>query len=63
LSVVGIVGALLARRRRPVAVLAGAALLTGSAATRFGVFEAGRASAADPRDVIVPQRTRTSPRD
>jgi len=57
-SAAGILGALLGRRHRPVAVAAGAALLAGSAATRFGVFEAGRASAADPRDVIVPQRAR-----
>jgi hypothetical protein len=56
-SAAGILGALLGRHR-PVAVAAGAALLVGSAATRFGVFEAGRASAADPRDVIVPQRER-----
>ena len=54
-SAVGVLGALLRGRRRPVAVAAGAALLAGSVATRFGVFEAGRASAADPRDVIVPQ--------
>jgi hypothetical protein len=58
LSAAGIIGGLLGRRHRLVASTAGAALLAGSAATRFGVFEAGRASAADPRDVIVPQRAR-----
>jgi formate-dependent nitrite reductase membrane component NrfD len=37
---------------------AGAALLLGSAATRFGVFEAGVASAADPLQIVEPQRAR-----
>ncbi|GGY80876.1 polysulfide reductase [Streptomyces olivaceoviridis] len=45
------------RDRRP-AVAAGAALLTGSAALRFGVFHAGVASAEDPRYTVVPQRER-----
>jgi hypothetical protein len=31
-------------------------LLASSACTRFGIFEAGRASAADPRYVVEPQR-------
>lgn len=44
--------------RRPVAVLGGALLLAGSAATRFAIFEAGRASAADPKYTVVPQRQR-----
>jgi len=38
--------------------LAGAVLLAASALTRFGVFEAGLASAWDPRYTIVPQRRR-----
>jgi hypothetical protein len=38
--------------------LAGAALLAGSAATRFAIFEAGRASAADPKYTVLPQRRR-----
>lgn len=41
----------------PLAAASGLALLAGSLATRFGVFEA-KTSAADPRDVIVPQRAR-----
>ncbi|MFE1176112.1 NrfD/PsrC family molybdoenzyme membrane anchor subunit [Streptomyces sp. NPDC058773] len=43
-------------RSRPAAVAAGLALLAGSAATRFGVFAAGIASAEDPAYTIVPQR-------
>lgn len=58
LSAAGIAGALAGRRHRGVAAASGLALLAGSLATRFGVFEAGRASAADPRDTIVPQRAR-----
>ena len=37
---------------------AGAALLAGSACTRFGVFRAGLASADDPRYTVEPQRAR-----
>ena len=50
--------ALLAGRRRPVGALAGVALLAGSACTRFGIVEAGLASARDPRYTVVPQRRR-----
>jgi hypothetical protein len=57
-----IAGALVAgtvgRRSAWASRLAGVALLAGSAATRFGVFEAGVASAADPEQVVVPQRAR-----
>lgn len=62
LSAAGILGGLLGHRVRGMSAAAGAALLAGSVATRFGVFEAGRASAADPRDVIVPQRARLAAR-
>ncbi len=51
-------GAVLGRRRRPALALAGAALLAGSALTRFGVFEAGLASARDPKYTVDPQRAR-----
>ena len=54
----GIVGALLGRRNRPVSALSGIALLAGSAVTRFGVFEAGRASVRDPKYTVGPQRER-----
>jgi formate-dependent nitrite reductase membrane component NrfD len=55
----------LARRRsgRLVSALSGAALLAGSACTRFAVFEAGRASTLDPRYVVEPQRLRMAERD
>ena len=35
-----------------------AALMAASALTRFGVFEAGRASARDPKYTVGPQRQR-----
>jgi DMSO reductase anchor subunit len=50
--------ALLGRRSRSVSALAGAACLAASAMTRFGIFEAGLASARDPKYVVVPQRER-----
>lgn len=49
-------GLVLGGRSRLAAVAAGTALLAGSAATRFAIFEAGRASAADPKYIVVPQR-------
>ncbi|HEY2308585.1 MAG TPA: NrfD/PsrC family molybdoenzyme membrane anchor subunit [Streptosporangiaceae bacterium] len=58
LSAAGAAGALLGRRHRAVAALSGAALLGASAATRWGVFHAGLASAADPKYTVVPQRQR-----
>jgi hypothetical protein len=54
--------ALAARRSRVCAAVSGAALLAGSALTRFGVFEAGMNSAEDPRYTVVPQRERLSAR-
>jgi hypothetical protein len=59
----GTAAALLGRRSRALSALSGAALLAGSAVTRFGVFEAGRASARDPRYTVGPQRERLSERD
>ncbi|WP_216656538.1 NrfD/PsrC family molybdoenzyme membrane anchor subunit [Nocardioides marmotae] len=58
LTVAGAVGSLLAGRSRAVAALSGAALMAGSACTRFGVFEAGQESAKDPKYTVVPQRQR-----
>jgi formate-dependent nitrite reductase membrane component NrfD len=58
LTVAGAAGSLLAGRSRAAAVLSGTALLAGSACTRFGVFEAGQASAKDPKYTVVPQRER-----
>lgn len=59
LTAAGAVGAAtVARRHRLGAALSGAALLAGSALTRFGLFEGGMASARDPRYTVAPQRTR-----
>jgi formate-dependent nitrite reductase membrane component NrfD len=58
LTVLGAVGSLVAGRSRTVSALSGAALMAGSACTRFGVFEAGQASARDPKYTVVPQRER-----
>lgn len=61
LTAAGALGAgLLARRSRAGAIASGAALLTGSAFTRFGLFEAGMASARDPKYTVEPQRRRLS---
>jgi DMSO reductase anchor subunit len=61
LGVAGAVGALtVARRSRVGALASGLALLTASACTRFGLFEAGRASARDPRHTVEPQRARSA---
>ena len=49
---------LLARRSRIVAALSGAAYVAGSVVTRFGIFEAGLASAKDPKYTVVPQKER-----
>lgn len=62
LTAAGAAGSLLAGRSRAVAALSGAALMAGSACTRFGVFEAGQASAKDPRYTVVPQRERLQQR-
>jgi formate-dependent nitrite reductase membrane component NrfD len=45
-------------RSRGGAALAGAALVAGSVCTRFAIFEAGQASARDPRYTVIPQRER-----
>lgn len=49
-------------RSRVVSGVAGAALLAGSAATKFAIFYAGQASARDPRYTVVPQRERADAR-
>ena len=51
-------GAVLGRTSRTVSALSGASLVVASAMTRFGIFQAGMASARDPRYTIVPQRRR-----
>jgi formate-dependent nitrite reductase membrane component NrfD len=62
LAVAGGIGTLLGGRRRGVAVASGLALVAASALTRFGVFEAGIASAQDPRYTIEPQKRRLAAR-
>jgi len=52
----GLAGAVFGRRSRAVSAVAGASLVAASALTRFGIFEAGMASARDPKYTIVPQR-------
>ncbi len=47
-----------ARARRALAIVSGAALLAGSAFTRFGIFAGGMASARDPKYTVEPQRAR-----
>ncbi|MDL5160567.1 NrfD/PsrC family molybdoenzyme membrane anchor subunit [Actinomycetospora termitidis] len=61
--VAGAVGAVLGRKRRWAAALSGVALMAGSALTRFGVFDAGIASANDPAHIVVPQRERIRRRE
>jgi formate-dependent nitrite reductase membrane component NrfD len=51
-------GAVLGRRSRTLSALSGASLLAASAMTRFGIFEAGLATARDPKYTIIPQRRR-----
>ena len=49
-------GAVLGRTSRLVSAASGASLVAASAMTRYGIFEAGMASARDPKYTIVPQR-------
>jgi formate-dependent nitrite reductase membrane component NrfD len=60
LTVGGLVAALVGRRRRWLSAVAGIALAAASACTRFGIFEAGIQSAADPRYTVEPQRLRST---
>jgi hypothetical protein len=53
---------LLAGRNRVGAVTAGALLAAGSWCTRFAVYHAGKASAADPTYTSIPQRARAEER-
>jgi hypothetical protein len=53
----------MAGRRRPGAVAAGALLAAGSLLTRFGVCEVGMASAKDPKCTVIPQRERLAARE
>jgi len=52
----------LAGRTRLGAIASGTLLAAGSLLTRFGVFEAGLASAKDPKYTVIPQRERLAAR-
>jgi formate-dependent nitrite reductase membrane component NrfD len=58
LTTAGLTGAVLSGRNRAAAALSGAALLTASALTRFGIFFAGQESAREPAYTVGPQRQR-----
>ena len=62
LIVAGGLGTVLAGRSRAVAVVAGAALATGSALTRFAIVDAGIESAKDPKYTVEPQKARLEQR-
>jgi hypothetical protein len=63
LTLAGAGAALLGRRSRALSVAGGATLAAGSLLTRFGVFQAGVASAKDPKYTVVPQRERVERRE
>jgi hypothetical protein len=63
LSVLGAAGSAAGRRSRLASALSGAAFLAASAATRWGIFHAGLASADDPKYTVVPQRERLAARE
>lgn len=58
LTVLGAAGSFSVRRSRAMSALSGVALLAASAATRWGIFHAGLASARDPRYTVLPQQER-----
>jgi hypothetical protein len=58
LTAAGAIAAAAGRRRPWLGRLGGAALLAGSACTRFAVFQAGVQSVDDPEATVVPQRER-----
>lgn len=60
LATAGLAVAFLGPRSRALSALSGLSLLASSAASRFGVFKAGMASAEDPKYTVVPQRFRLS---
>ncbi len=62
LTLTGGVLSVLAGRSRAAALVGGAACVAGSVVTRFGVFEAGLASARDPKYTVIPQKQRLAER-
>jgi hypothetical protein len=63
LTVAGGVGTLVAGRSKLVSVASGLSFAGASVLTRFGVFQAGLASADDPAYVVRPQRERLARRE
>ncbi|MBA3249109.1 MAG: hypothetical protein H0T66_02105 [Geodermatophilaceae bacterium] len=61
LTVTGTATALAGRSRRT-GVVAATLLNAGAAALRYGIFEAGMASARDPKYTVVPQLERLAAR-
>jgi DMSO reductase anchor subunit len=61
-TAVGVVAGVAGRRSRALSAVGGAALMAGSACTRFGIFRAGQDSARDPKYTVVPQRERLNAR-
>jgi polysulfide reductase-like protein len=51
------------RRSRGTTILGGSAVLAGAVCQRWAVFEAGRASATDPKYTVTPQRERLATSD
>ncbi len=62
-TALAVLGLVAGRRSRVVSAACGAALVGASVITRFGVFEAGLASARDPKYTVVPQRERRARRE
>jgi hypothetical protein len=58
----GVAASVFGGRRRWTRAVGGASFVAGSALTRFGIFQAGRASARDPKYTVVPQRERLAER-
>lgn len=57
-TLAGVAASTLGRRSRLLSAIGGTATAAGSLLTRFGVFQAGMASARDPKYTVVPQRER-----
>lgn len=56
-SATGAIGTLLlGRKSRAASVLLGLSVVTGSALTRFGLYQAGQDSAEDPKYTVIPQK-------
>lgn len=62
LTLGAVAAVVMGRGSRAVSILAGGVLLAASTVTRFGIFQAGLASAKDPKYVVTPQRERVRAR-